>query len=83
MKAFPLMPGVPALGHIAPNGYWHPNRPEGCVKCEPDDRTRVLHQGRIARVVHYSDIARCPIHSLSPTHYRDDCSCRCDEQAQS
>ena len=28
------MPGVPAMGHISPRGFWHPGSPEGCVKCE-------------------------------------------------
>jgi hypothetical protein len=28
------MPGVPAAGHVTARGYWHPGRPEGCVKCE-------------------------------------------------
>ena len=26
-----------------------------------------------------SDIDRCPIHSFSPRHYRDDGTCRCGE----
>ena len=34
------MPGVPAVGHISPRGFWHPGSPEGCVKCQaasPED----------------------------------------------
>jgi hypothetical protein len=35
MKAWPLRPGVPGAGHVTSQGYWHPGRVEGCVKCEP------------------------------------------------
>lgn len=31
------------------------------------------------RVIRYSDIERCPKHSLLPQHYNDDGSCRCLE----
>lgn len=31
-------------------------------------------------VVTSEDIARCPIQSLKPEHYRDDGTCRCDEE---
>ena len=37
--AQPVMPGVPSMGHTH-NGYWHPGRAEGCVKCPPT----VLHE---------------------------------------
>jgi hypothetical protein len=33
MKSYPLVPGVPAAGHVTGGGYWHPGRAEGCVKC--------------------------------------------------
>lgn len=32
------------------------------------------------RVIRRSDIARCPIKSLSAAHYRDDGTCLCSEQ---
>jgi len=32
------------------------------------------------RTVYSTDVERCPKHSLSPTHYRDDGSCRCEER---
>lgn len=35
MKAYPYIPGVPAAGHIASGGFWHPGRIDGCPKCEP------------------------------------------------
>lgn len=31
------------------------------------------------KVIRSSDVARCPISSLLPSHYREDGSCRCDE----
>jgi hypothetical protein len=33
------------------------------------------------RIVKSSDVAACPITSLSPAHYRNDGSCRCEEVA--
>jgi hypothetical protein len=33
MKPYLVVPGVPAAGHIASNGFWHPGRIEGCPKC--------------------------------------------------
>lgn len=30
-----LYPGVPAAGHVTAQGFWHPGRTDGCVKC-PD-----------------------------------------------
>ncbi len=33
------------------------------------------------RIVRHSDIAACPITSLSASHYRDDGTCRCAETA--
>lgn len=42
-KAFPVMPGVPAAGHIA-GGYWHPGSPEVCHKgaCAPPPRRGIF-----------------------------------------
>jgi len=34
------------------------------------------------RIINSRDIVACPITSLSPAHYRDDGSCRCDEVAE-
>lgn len=34
-RAWPMMPGVPAAGHVTGGGYWHPGKEDGCVKCEP------------------------------------------------
>lgn len=35
----PYMPGVPAAGHIAVNGFWHPGAVNGCRKppCRPHE----------------------------------------------
>lgn len=33
------------------------------------------------RIVTSNDVAACPKMSLSPAHYHDDGSCRCDERA--
>lgn len=35
MRSWPVMPGVPAAGHVTTRGFWHPGRAEGCTKCEP------------------------------------------------
>jgi len=35
-RRWPVMPGVPAAGHLTGGGFWHPGRPEGCVKCGDD-----------------------------------------------
>ena len=32
-----------------------------------------------AFMIRMSDVNRCPIKSLSPAHYRDDGTCRCEE----
>lgn len=40
MKPYPLIPGVPAAGHVAANGFWHPGRPKGCPKCLPPQKPR-------------------------------------------
>jgi hypothetical protein len=32
--AFPLVPGVPAAGHVS-RGFWHPGPADGCPKCPP------------------------------------------------
>ena len=66
----PIMPGVPPAGHLSDRGFWHPGKEDGCPKCEPPNGPRVF-------TVHASDVARCPRHSLSPHHYRDDGSCKC------
>jgi hypothetical protein len=34
MTAYPMMPGVPAAGHVN-GGAWHPGQVDGCVKCPP------------------------------------------------
>lgn len=71
MKPLQLIPGVPAAGHVSPGGFWHPGRAEGCLKC-PTLETPP-HQ------VQLSDVERCPRRILSPRHYREDGSCRCDQ----
>lgn len=67
----PMIPGVPAAGHVTGGGFWHPGKEDGCVKCEAaTPRTFVIHR---------SDLARCPIKSLSPEHYRRNGTCKCEE----
>lgn len=34
MPAWPMMPGVPAAGHLTSGGFWHPGPVQGCPKCE-------------------------------------------------
>lgn len=34
-RAWPVMPGVPAAGHVTAGGFWHPGPVEGCAKCQP------------------------------------------------
>lgn len=38
MKGWPFIPGVPAAGHIARNGFWHPGSIDNCPKspCKED-----------------------------------------------
>lgn len=40
MPTFPVMPGVPAAGHVTGGGAWHPGRAEGCGKCTPSQTPR-------------------------------------------
>ena len=37
MNAVPVVPGVPAAGHLA-RGFWHPGPADGCAKCPPPPR---------------------------------------------
>lgn len=70
----PMVPGVPAAGHLTDGGFWHPGRAEGCVKCEPPRTFTVTRQ----------DVDRCPRRSLLPSHYRNDGTCLCrDPQEES
>jgi len=32
-RSWPVIPGVPAAGHVTSGGWWHPGRAEGCPKC--------------------------------------------------
>jgi hypothetical protein len=41
MTAYPMMPGIPAAGHVTPGGAWHPGQIDGCPKCEPPPMRRV------------------------------------------
>lgn len=78
MKSWPMIPGVPAAGHVT-GGFWHPGRAEGCGKCEPAPpriRPRVF-------TVRSSDVARCPRGSLSPSHYEPDGTCACRPEQRS
>ena len=68
MRTYPVVPGVPAAGHLTAGGNWHPGRAEGCVKCPAPPQTRTLQR---------SDIQRCPKRSFSPRHYNNDGSCKC------
>jgi len=33
-RAWEVMPGVPAAGHVTGGGFWHPGRVDGCTKCD-------------------------------------------------
>ena len=70
MRTYPVMPGVPAMGHVTGGGNWHPGRADNCVKCDAP-RSFVLKR---------SDIQRCPKHSLSPRHYNEDGTCKCPKE---
>lgn len=37
--AWPVMPGVPAAGHVASNGFWHPGSVDNCDKTPCSERT--------------------------------------------
>ncbi len=32
--SYPVMPGVPAMGHVA-KGFWHAGAERTCTKCHP------------------------------------------------
>lgn len=70
MRAWMVTPGVPAAGHVAASGFWHPGRIEGCVKCEPPEPDRAPSGRPI----------RCGIHG-TPT-YKRRCA-KCDEERES
>jgi hypothetical protein len=44
--AWPVMPGVPAAGHLA-RGYWHPGRAPGCPKCGDTGTELAARAGRV------------------------------------
>lgn len=31
---WPIQPGVPAMGHVTANGFWHPGAINRCAKCD-------------------------------------------------
>lgn len=45
MNTAPWLPGVPAAGHIARNGFWHPGAAESCPKqpCATDHDDEESH----------------------------------------
>jgi hypothetical protein len=60
-RAWEVMPGVPAYGHMTPHG-WHPNRADGCQKCPdpepPPVDPRRVHSGD---TVTYTGLHRQPV----------------------
>lgn len=55
MTAWPLIPGVPAAGHVARNGAWHPGPIAGCRKCPEPERFRCPRCGMTS--AHPTDLA--------------------------
>lgn len=53
----------------------------GTPRLRQGRRTSSRHddEGARAFTVTSADLARCPIGSLSPSHYREDGTCLCDE----
>lgn len=46
MSGYPMMPGVPAGGHVARNGFWHPGGESSCPKTPcPEARATPLQVG--------------------------------------
>lgn len=45
MRAWPVLPGAPAAGHVTARGWWHPGAIDGCVKCPAPAPTRCLVPG--------------------------------------
>lgn len=41
MKSWPVMPNVPAAGHVTASGYWHPGDPARCRRCDDGDGHRL------------------------------------------
>lgn len=35
MSGYPVMPGVPAAGHVSRGGHYHPGPAHHCTKCDP------------------------------------------------
>lgn len=53
IRNFPVMPGVPAAGHVTSNGFWHPGSAAGCQRtpCNsppPIERVRSRYSARPA-----------------------------------
>lgn len=49
----PVVPGVPAAGHLAPgSGAWHPGQVDGCTKCPPPPLPPGIRVDRDGRVWH-------------------------------
>ena len=47
-RARPVIPGIPAAGHISVGGSWHPRTADGCQKCPPEWR-----RGEAVTVIEY------------------------------
>lgn len=46
-RSWPVMPGVPAAGHVTASGWWHPGPGgAGCLKCHPYDPPKRPHPKR-------------------------------------
>jgi len=71
MKPQLVMPGVPAAGHIASNGFWHPGKEDGCSKCEPDRQFVKCHNGdRISQCYHWPRCSNIPGHGFGRMELR-------------
>lgn len=42
---WPYKIGIPAAGHIASGGFWHPGAGETCVRCNPPEPKRKDRDG--------------------------------------
>jgi len=54
MSAWPVVPGVPATGHVTASGFWHPGAVDGCGKCPSrldGERCEAAPRGWTHRVV--------------------------------
>lgn len=70
MTGWPVVPGVPAAGHVARNGYWHPGRAHGCHRPPCPQATPPPRRSRIPSPV-TTDPPEAPMPSQAAQTFLD------------